>query len=233
VFVADQNGRVSRLDAGQQRLVPVPQRGPNLEQISDLAADADGFLYLADAERSVLVKLAPTGEVIATLGGDWGMYRPRGLAIGPDGRVYVADTGRNRVVIGETTGRAVKSVTPPASFGTFEQPTEVAVDQSGRIYVGLPEIGRLAILDESGQVLGGWSIPKGNTIESSRIAVVADGAIVLTEPGQGKLRLLDADGRELAVADVPGRPYGVAMTGGRVYVVDIASGRLVQFALGP
>lgn len=232
VFVSDQTGRVSRLDPDKQILSPVPQRGPALEQISDMAVDLDGFLYLADAERSLLVKLAPTGEVVATIGGEWGMYRPRGIAIGPDGRIYVADTGRNRVVIGETNGRVVKSVTPPSSFGAFEQPTEVAIDASGRIYVGLPEIGRLAILDEGGQVLGGWSIPKGNTIESSRIAVVADGAIVMTDPAQGKVRLLDADGRELAVADAPGRPYGIASVAGRVYVTELGSGRLVQFAVG-
>jgi sugar lactone lactonase YvrE len=232
VFIADQTGRLSRLDQGQQRLVALPQRAPALEQVSDMAADQDGFLYLPDAERSLLLKLAPTGEVVATLGGEWGMYRPRGIGIGPDNRVYIADTGRNRVVIGETSGRLVKSVVPPSSFGTFEQPTEVAVDQSGRIYVGLPEIGRLAILDESGQVLGGWQIPKGNTIESARIAVVADGAIVMTDPAQGRVQLLDADGRELAVAEVPSRPLGVDVFAGRAYVAEGASGRLLQFALG-
>ena len=64
-------------------------------------------------------------------------------------------------------------------------------------------------------MLGGWSIPKANTIESSRFAVVADGMIAMSDPAQGKVRLLDADGREIAVADAPGRPYGVAtLTGG-------------------
>ena len=232
VYVSDQNGRVSRLDPDRQVLTPLPQQGPRLEHVSDIAADKDGFLYLADAERSLLVKLAPTGQILSTFGAEWGMYRPRGIAIGPDGRLYVADTGRNRVVIGETSGKLVKSIVPPSSFGAFEQPTEVAVDASGRIYVGLPEIGRLAILDESGQLLGGWSIPKGNTIESSRIAVVADGAIAMSDPAQGKVRLLDADGRELAVADAPGRPYGVATADGRVFVADTAGGRLLQFTLG-
>ncbi|MGE3268504.1 MAG: NHL repeat-containing protein, partial [Chloroflexota bacterium] len=230
--VADQSGRVSRLDPERNALTVLQQRTPPLEQVGDIAADADGFVYVPDAERSVLLKLAPTGELVTTLGGDWGMYRPRGLTIGPDGRIYVADTGRNRIVIGETTGKLIKSVTPPSSFGPFEQPTEVAVDQSGRIYVGLPEIGKLAILDESGQELGGWAIPKGNTIESSRMAVVADGAIAITESGQAKIRLMDADGRELAVADTPGRPFGIGVTGGRAYVADAAGGRILVFSLG-
>jgi DNA-binding beta-propeller fold protein YncE len=232
VYVADANGRVSRFDAERSALVPLARSLPPLEQISDLAADAEGFVYLADAERSVLVKLSPAGELVSTLGADWGMYRPRGLAIGPDGRFYVADTGRNRIAVGTPDGRFQKAIVPPSSFGTFEQPTEVAVDDSGRIYVGLPELGRLAILDESGQVLGGWNVPKANTIESSRLAVVADGVIAMSEPNQGKVRVLDADGRELAVADLPGRPFGVGVTNGRLYVAEPANGRLMIYSLG-
>jgi hypothetical protein len=232
VFVADANGRVSRLDVDRNVLVPLQQRTPPLEQISDLAADADGALYLADAERGLLVKMRPTGELLATVGAEWGMYRPRGLAIGPDGRLFVADTGRNRIVVGTPDGRLQKTIVPPASFGAFEQPTEVAVDPSGRIYVGLPEIGRLVILDEGGDILGGWAITKGNTIESSRIAVIADGVIAVTEPNEGKLRLLDAAGRVLAVADAPGRPYGVALANGRLFVAEPAAGRLAVFSLG-
>jgi DNA-binding beta-propeller fold protein YncE len=232
VFVADANGRVSRLDAERNALTPLQQRTPQLEQVSDLAADADGLLYLADAERSVLVKLRPTGELVATLGAEWAMYRPRGLTVGPDGRIFVADTGRNRIAVGTTEGRFQKAISPPASFGAFEQPTDVAVDPSGRIYVALPEIGRLAILDESGQVLGGWSVPKGNTIESSRLAVIADGVIAMTDPAEGRLRLLDADGRELSVVDAPGRPYGVALANAQLYVAQSAGGRLLVFSLG-
>jgi sugar lactone lactonase YvrE len=232
VHASDTSGRVSRIDLQRGELVALPERLPPLEQVSDLAADADGFLYLADAERSVLVKLGPSGKLVAVLGGDWGMYRPRGLTVGPDGRLYVADTGRNRIAVGTAEGRFLKSITPPASFGTFEQPTDVAVDASGRIYVGLPEIGRLVILDESGRLLGGWPIPRSNTIESARLAVVADGAVAMTAPEQAQVRLLDADGRELAVAPAPGRPYGVAVADGRLFVTDPASGRVLVYSLG-
>jgi DNA-binding beta-propeller fold protein YncE len=232
VYVSDATGQLSRLDLARNALVPLQQRTPPLEQASDLAAGPDGFLYLADAERSLVMKLSPTGELVATIGGDWGMYRPRGLDVGPDGRLYVADTGRNRIAVGRADGRLQKSIVPPTSFGAFEQPTDVAVDSSGRIYVGLPEIGRLAVLDESGQVLGGWAIPRGNTIESSRLAVVVDGAIAMTDLSQARVRLLDADGRELAVADAPGRPMGLAVADGRLFVGEPAGGRVLVYTLG-
>jgi DNA-binding beta-propeller fold protein YncE len=232
IFTSDASGRLARLDPGLNALVPVDQRMPPFEQIADLASDADGALYLADAERSVLIKFSPTGELIGTFGADWGMYRPRGLTVGPDGRIYVADTGRNRIAVGTTDGRFQKSIGPPPSFGPFEQPTDVAVDASGRIYVGLPEISRVAVLDDSGQLLGGWGIPRGNTIESPRLAVVADGAIAMSDPAEGKVRLVDADGRELALAAVPGRPYGVMVQDGQLFVAEPASGRVLVFSLG-
>jgi DNA-binding beta-propeller fold protein YncE len=232
VFVADLSGRLSRVDAERGALTPLQQRAPALEQVSDLAADAGGFLYLADAERSLLFKLKSSGELVATIGAEWGMYRPRGIGIGSDGRIYVADTGRNRIAVGTSDGRFQKAIVPPSSFGPFEQPTEVAIDASGRIYVALPEIGRIIVLEESGDVLGGWSIPKGNTFESSRFEVVADGVIAITDPAEGKLRLLDADGRDLSVTDAPGRPYGVALAKSQLFVASPAAGRLIVFSLG-
>jgi DNA-binding beta-propeller fold protein YncE/4-amino-4-deoxy-L-arabinose transferase-like glycosyltransferase len=232
VFVADMSGRLSKVDADRGVLTPLQQRAPAFEQVSDLATDSEGFLYLADAERSLLYKLKSTGELVATLGAEWGMYRPRGIGIGPDGRIYVADTGRNRIAVGTPDGRFQKAITPPASFGPFEQPTEVAIDASGRVYVGLPEISRIAILEESGEILGGWSIPKGNTFESSRFEVIADGIIAITDPAEGKLRLLDADGRELSATDAPGRPYGVALAMSQLFVASPGTGRLIVFSLG-
>jgi DNA-binding beta-propeller fold protein YncE len=232
VFVADMSGRLSRVDPEQGAVTPLQQRAPGFEQVSDMAADQDGFLYLADAERSLLFKLKSTGELVATLGAEWGMYRPRGIGIGPDGRIYVADTGRNRIAVGTPDGKFQKAITPPASFGPFEQPTEVAIDASGRIYVGLPEISRIAVMEESGEIIGGWSIPKGNTFESSRFEVVADGVIAISDPAEGKLRLLDADGRELSVTEAPGRPYGVALAKSQLFVASPSTGRLIVFSLG-
>ena len=72
------------------------RRRPPLQQIADAEVVGAGQPILADAERGLLLRLDLRGAVVGTVGGDWGMYRPRGVAVGADGTIYVADTGRNR-----------------------------------------------------------------------------------------------------------------------------------------
>jgi hypothetical protein len=231
VFVADQAGRVSRLDPERNVLIPLPGSTPSLQQVSEIVAGADGQLLLADAERSLLVLLDPRGGIIGTLGADWGMYRPRGATVAPNGSIYVADTGRNRIVVASPDGRLLKSIGPHTSAGDLEQPTDVAVDPSGRVYVALPDSGRLTVLDDDGQVLGGWAISKADTIDGPHIAVVADGAIAITDPGQKRVWIADADGREIDSLPMTGRTYGAAADANRLFVTEPSSGRLLVFSL--
>ena len=102
------------------------------------------------------------------------------------------------MVIASGEGRLLKTLGPRTSAGDLEQPTDVAVDASGRIYVALPEVGQLMVLDREGQVLGSWAIQKANTVDSPHLAVVADGAIAITEPAEASRLARDADGREIA-----------------------------------
>jgi sugar lactone lactonase YvrE len=75
-----------------------------------LALDGDGRLYLADSANHVIRRIDAEG-IIATiagtgkkgLSGDGGeatqalLNRPRGVAIAPDGTVYLADSGNHRI----------------------------------------------------------------------------------------------------------------------------------------
>jgi DNA-binding beta-propeller fold protein YncE len=77
----------------------------------DLAVAEDGTIYVADTENSCVRKLAPNGEVSTAAGicgergfeGDGGpaedslLNRPYGVALGPDGELYIADTYNHRI----------------------------------------------------------------------------------------------------------------------------------------
>ncbi|MDP8924097.1 MAG: NHL repeat-containing protein [Chloroflexota bacterium] len=233
-FVVDEAGRVGLIEPEPSELIGLPQSARVAgAQAWDLAADADGFLYLVDAERALVLKLDQRGAVVATLGAEWRMYRPRGLAIGAVGKLYVADTGRNRVVVATTDGKLERSIEPRTPAGELEQPTDVAVDASGRIYVAAPEMGRTLVLDGEGRALGEWPVTRADTVESPRLAVVADGVVAITEPRDRRIRVVDADGRELGRVTLDGRPFGIAVAEPRLAVSDPAEGRILLYTLGP
>lgn len=118
-----------------------------------VALDAVGNSYVVDYNDRVR-KITPAGEVTVFAGSSSGsadgsattaQFRdPLGIAIGPDGSVYVADTGNHTIrkitpqgvvsTLAGTTGVS-GSANGPGSVARFDSPWAVAVDAAGWVYV--------------------------------------------------------------------------------------------------
>lgn len=124
IYVADTgNYRVRRIDtdgtittfAGTGQPGYAGDGGPAAEarlgRLSDVAVGADGTVYIADTSNSC-VRMVTTDGVMLTFAGRCGergfagdhgaatgalLDRPYGVAVGPTGDVYIADTHNNRV----------------------------------------------------------------------------------------------------------------------------------------
>jgi predicted membrane-bound mannosyltransferase/DNA-binding beta-propeller fold protein YncE len=162
-----------------------------------VASATDGSVYVADSGNHRIIHLSTDGSVI----NQWGSFgqeddqspappstfsEPWGIAVAPDGDVYVADTWNHRVQRFSAEGEYLGEIGPYDEEGEriFWGPRAVAVDDSGRVFIVDTGNHRIAIYDNSGEFLGqfgeeGYDYgqlrePVGIALDSEGRAFVAD-----------------------------------------------------------
>lgn len=81
-----------------------------------LAADAEGNLYVAVNDRNIIRKVSPSGDVSIAVGSGFSgstdgfalrseLRHPQGLAIDPNGNLFIADTGNHKVRVLKKDGK--------------------------------------------------------------------------------------------------------------------------------
>jgi len=132
--------------------------GARFDQPCALALGADGTLFVADRGTGAIRRVLPDGTV-RTLA--MGFQRLSGLALAADGRtLYVADAGAATVstlVDGQVTllaGRAGRQGSADGTGGhaLLNQPGALAVDASGRLFVGNAGSSTIALITPEGVV---------------------------------------------------------------------------------
>jgi DNA-binding beta-propeller fold protein YncE len=121
-----------------------------LKQPSDLAIGPDGNLYVTDFASQTVSAIAPAGKLLRrweTRGQGPGQFsfhmdvyaNPKArIAVGPDGKVYVSDSGNCRVEVFSPTGAFIRQLGSCGSKTNyqFQEVAALAVDAGNDLYVG-------------------------------------------------------------------------------------------------
>ena len=156
---------------------------------------------------------------------------PFGVAVSPDGHLYVTDTGFNRIQCFTSAGDFVTQW-PVTAYG-------VAVDPTGNIFVTVND--GIRKFSPTGTLLASWgtagTLP-GQFSAPASLALDAAGNIYVADTYNHRVQVLDGSGAFVIMwglfGSQPGqfhRPYGIAIgSDGRVFVADTYNNRIQVFA---
>jgi len=236
------------LAVDQINRMPEGGDGP-LTRPRGVAVAPDGTLYVADTGNHRIVHFSPDGALL----GAWGTYssasdppegtfnEPWGVAVAPDGTVYVADTWHHRVQHFTADGDFLDLIDAFSIGGspqTFWGPRAVAVDLDGRVYVADTGYSRIVVFDSEGdfvEVIGEPGYSRGQFSEPLGLAVSREGDLYVADTWNRRVQVFrDTEAEEWPIegwlGDSPdNKPFIAVSDEGQVCLSDPGLARILCF----
>ena len=202
-FICDtQPGSLVTVDLKKRRLAYCrPEGQAAMKMPINVAVDADGTRYVTDTGRGQVLLYSPENTLIAAIGKK-DEIRPSGIALWQD-RILVTDLKNSCVRVYDKTSRELKFTFPEngkEDTNRLFQPTNIAVDRAGRIFVSdsggfnlkvYDSEGRLQrVIGDQGLLAGYFALPKG-------IGVDHEGRIFVVDAATAVGQVFDHEGRLL------------------------------------
>ena len=174
--------------------------GLNAPRAIAMGSNAD--FYVADSRNHRVLHIAPDGSLLQ----EWGSFadiflgdapigtfnEPWGVAVGPDGSVYITDTWNHRVQKFTKDGKPIKTwgqygqpvIDIPESASSLWGPRGIAVDARGRVLVADTGNKRIVIFDKDGNYItefGTGGFDPGQFDEPVAVAVAPSGTVYVTD----------------------------------------------------
>jgi len=261
---SDAQGNLFVIDAATKKLQKFDSGGNFLASIDIRENPADA----AEQAQPWGLAIAPTGEIVvadtfgwrirvfdkdlkplASFGdppdtskapGPFDLFGPRDAAVDSQGRIWVTDTGHDRLQVFTLGGEFVMTVGSQGSgAGQFDEPVGIDIGSDGAIHVADMYNRRVAILNPDGSFrsqfpVEGWGGQEVN--DKPYLSVLKDGRIAVSLPTGNQVRVYSSTGTSPVSVDAGSEPmelpYGIVETAdAKLWIVESGKARLRQFSI--
>ena len=230
--------------AQEHKLGAYDSEVPGFASPADAVFVAGDTTLVLEADLDRVTAIQGDGTTAALFGGSGdgpGQFRdPRAMELGPDGRLYIADTGNHRIEVFE--GPRFEFALSIGSFGRglgdLASPLGLAVTET-EIFVADSLNNRIAVFDLDGHATRAFGTRGSGPGELSRptdVAVDAEGNAYVTDSWNHRVQKFDAAGEHvLSWGDFgphPGffaTPMGITHHAGELFVADRDNHRIQVF----
>lgn len=258
-YVLDHKGnRVFRYDAAGEVTASFGGFGAASGKFNDpwgIAIGVDGSIYVADTFNHRIQKLDSSGNYQVS----WGtpgvsaapgvgrstiFFGPRAIAVHPDGRLFVTDTGNKRVQVFDQQGNFVDQFgNAGTGNGEFNEPVGIALDSAGNIYVADTWNQRIQVFNSSYQFIRSWGVTAWQEMDTSSLQAVDHkpyltvykDILIVSSPGTHEILAYTLEGTQITLPDTTLSnetvPVGLAIYDDTLYVTDTAGAAVLQFTL--
>ncbi len=254
----DNDNRLLIMDSGNHVAKVYTSKGVFVRKVpigKELFTPVDGIVldsretFIVDIGADGFFKIDSSGNLTMFKGGEGtanGKFNdPFGIALGPDGKIFIVDSKNHRVQVFDTRGGFIKKWGEQGTgSGEFSYPFSIAINKDKK-WVYITDIGshRISVFDLNGNFKFKWgSKGSGDTNFDTPTGIAVDkrGYVYVVDLNNFRVAKFTADGKfvvNITKGQGTGdgklnKPYGVAVAeDGTVYVADTDNHRIQVFKL--
>jgi len=208
--------------------------GEHFVEVAGVAVNSKGHIYVFHRGKHPLMEFDANGKFLRSIADDL-FVTAHTVRVDAEDNIWTTDVGTHVVLKLSPDGRVLLSLgrmrTPGDDVLHFNQPTDVAFDHEGNIYVADGEgNSRLLKFNKYGNVLLGWGI-KGSGPSQFNLphSIAIDGDLVYVgDRENARIQIFDLNGGYLREWKL-GHPFGLFITPDHfIYMSDAIAGRILK-----